>query len=56
MSPGHAHAGLRVGPVAPGLGIAEEDQHGVADELVDGAAVLMRDLRHLGEIFVEQLA
>ena len=41
--------------VAFGFGIAEEDQHGVADELVDGAAVRQRDRRHLGEIFVEQL-
>ena len=50
----HAQAGLRILGFALGLGIAEEDQHGVADELVDRAAVLQRDRRHLGEIFVEQ--
>ena len=40
--------------VALGFRVAEEDHHGVADELVDGAAVLEGDLRHLGEILVEQ--
>ena len=51
---GHAQAGLGVLGVALGFRIAEEDQHGVADELVDGAAMDQGDLRHFGEILVEQ--
>ncbi len=35
--------------LARSLWIAEEDQDRVADELVEGAAVIERDLRHLGE-------
>jgi hypothetical protein len=54
-APGHLQTGLRIGAIAPGLGIAEEDQHGIADELVDGAAIIMSDRRHLREIFVEEL-
>lgn len=44
-APSHLEAGLRIGAVALGLGIAEEDQHRVADELVDGAAEFMGDRR-----------
>lgn len=32
----------------------EEDHDGVADKLVDGAAVLVSDLRHFREVFVEE--
>jgi hypothetical protein len=39
----------------PAFPVAKEDQHGVADELVDGAAMRQRDLGHFGEIFIEQL-
>ena len=52
----HAQAGLGVLGLALGFRVAEEDQHRVADELVDGAAVLNSAIvRHFGEIFVEQL-
>ena len=51
----HAQARFGIFGVAFGFRIAEEDQHGVADEFVDRAAVAERDLRHFGEIFVEQL-
>ena len=37
------------------LGIAEEHHDGVADIFVDGGAVLERDVRHLGQIAVEQI-
>ena len=46
--------GLGVLGHAFGLRIAEEDQDRVADELVDRAAMLERDRRHLGQILVEQ--
>ena len=32
-----------------------KDQHRIADELVDGAAVLERDRGHFGEVLIEQL-
>ena len=35
--------------------VAEEHHHAVADELVDGAAVLEGDLRHFIEVVVEQV-
>ena len=50
---GHAQARLGVLRFALGVGIAEEDEDRVADELVDGAAMGERDVRHLGEVFVE---
>ena len=46
----HAQTGFGVFGVAPRFRIAEEDQHGVADELVDRAAKRERDLGHFGEI------
>jgi hypothetical protein len=39
----------------PGFGIAEEHHNGVADIFVDGGAVLERDVRHFGQIAVEQV-
>ena len=50
---GHAHAGQRIllGPAR--FGVAEEDHHRVADELVDGAAMPARDLGHFREISVD---
>ena len=50
----HPQAGSRVLDHALRLGVAEERQDGVADELVDRGAMLQRDLRHLGEVLVEQ--
>jgi hypothetical protein len=49
----HAQARARVLGLALALRVAEEDQDRVADELVDRAAVLQRDRRHLGEVLVE---
>jgi len=51
----HAKACLGVFGVAFCLGIAKEDQDGVADEFVDRAAIGERNLGHLREIFVEEL-
>ena len=51
----HAQAGAGVFGDAFRLGIAEENQDGIADELVDGAAMLRGDLRHLGEVFIEEI-
>ena len=52
---GHAHAGQRVLLDAARLRVAEEDDDGVADVLVDGRTEVVGDARHLGEIVVEQL-
>ena len=52
---GHAHAGKSVLLQALGLGIAEEHHDRVADIFVDGGAMFERDIRHLGEIAVEQV-
>ncbi|MNJ62187.1 hypothetical protein D3C77_580170 [compost metagenome] len=52
---GHGHRGHGVLLGALGGGVAEEDHHRVADELVDGAAVLEGDLRHLVEVGVEDV-
>ena len=51
---GHSQAGLRVFGIAFGFRIAKENQDGVTDEFVDRAAMLERDVGHLGKIFVEQ--
>ena len=50
----HVDAGERILLYAPRLRIAEEGQDRVADIFVDGRAMLERDLRHLGEIVVEE--
>ena len=52
---GHAQAGSCILLDALRLRVAEEDEDGVAEELVDGRPVLERDGGHLGEIVVEQL-
>ena len=36
------------------MGIAEEGEHRVAYELVEGGAVLVGDMRHLREVFVQE--
>ena len=51
----HLDAGQRVLLNAQRRRIAEEHDYGVADVFVDGRAVLQRDLRHFGEIVVEEL-
>ena len=51
----HHHASLGVLLHALGLRIAEEQQHGVADELVDGGAVFERDPRHFRQVVVENV-
>ena len=51
----HHHAGLGILLHAPGFGVAEEQQHRVADVLVDGGAVRERDLRHLGQVLIEDI-
>ena len=50
----HAHAGQRILLDALGLRIAEEGQDRVADIFVDGGAMIQRDLRHLGQVVVQQ--
>ena len=52
---GHAHAGKRVLLQASRLRIAEEHHDRVADIFVYGGAMLERDIRHLGEVTVEQV-
>ena len=51
----HVETGLGIAGRAPRFGIAEKHQDRVADELVDGCTVFVGDLRHLGEIFIEQI-
>jgi hypothetical protein len=50
------HPGASQGIVAVSFrfGITEEDEDRVADELVDRAAVLKRDIRHLAEIGIHE--
>ena len=50
----HAQAGFRVRLDAARLGVAEEDDDRVPDELVERAAVAGRDRGHLGQVGVEQ--
>src|SRR5215813_10312091 len=50
----HAQAGPGVFRVALGFRIAEKHKHRVADELVNGATVSERNVRHLREILIEQ--
>jgi hypothetical protein len=49
-------AGFGVFGIASRLRIAKKNQHGIANELVDGAAMRERDLGHFGKIFIEQLS
>src|SRR5215213_4772540 len=51
----HRDAGERVLLDAAALGVAEEHHDCVADIFVDRRAVLERDLRHLGQVVVEEL-
>ena len=51
----HRDTGERVRLDAARLGIAEEHQDGVADIFVDRRAVLRGDLRHFGQILIEEL-
>ena len=51
----HLDAGEGIFLHAPCLGIAEKDDDGVADILVDGRAEIEGNAGHLGEILVEQL-
>src|SRR5262249_24073440 len=48
----HVEAGPRVLHRALSLRVAEEDHERVTDEFIDGAAMLKRDRRHLGEILI----
>ena len=52
---GHGHGSHGVFFRALAGRVAEEHHHAVADELVDGAAVLQGDLRHFVEVGVEQV-
>ena len=51
----HLDAGQRIFLHAQRRRIAEEHDNGVTDIFVDGCAVLQRDLRHFGEVVIEQL-
>ena len=51
---GHAEASLGVFLNAFGFGITEENQNGITDELVDGAAVFLGNLSHVGKVFIKQ--
>ena len=51
----HLHAGQRILLHAERRRIAEEHDDGVADIFVDGRAILQRDLRHFGQVVVEEL-
>src|SRR5262249_2547735 len=50
----NAQAGPASFRVSLGVGIAEEHKHRVAQELVDGAAMSERNVRHLRKILIEQ--
>jgi hypothetical protein len=51
---GHPDALHRILARPQGMGVAEEDDDGVADELVQGRAVFGGNLRHLLEVTVEE--
>src|SRR5207249_2985160 len=50
----HVQTGLGIFGFALGFRIAKKDQNGVADKLVESAAMLECDVGHLGKILVEQ--
>ena len=52
---GHAHASPRILLHPFRFRIAKKHHDGVADIFVDGGAVLKRNVRHLGEVAVEQI-
>jgi hypothetical protein len=54
MAMAHANASAGILLHALGFGIAKEHHNGVADIFADGGAVLERDVRHFGQIAVEQ--
>src|SRR3546814_2653446 len=51
----HAQAGARILDDTLGLGVAEEGEDGIADELIHRRAVRLGDRRHLGEVLVEEI-
>src|SRR3974390_527731 len=52
--PSHLQTGRRIYSIAPGFRIAKKNQHCIASELVDGAAVRVSDRTHLCKILVEE--
>jgi len=54
-APGHPKTGLGVSSVAFGLGVAEENQHRIADEFQDLATLLRDRVAHRAEIAVEKV-
>ncbi len=50
---GHFHATQGVFRLSLALGISEEDEHGVPDELVDRAAAIDRDRGHLRQVGID---
>ena len=50
----HGHAGEGVFFLAPAGGVTEENHDGIANELIDGAAVFEGHFRHFVEVVVQQ--
>jgi hypothetical protein len=51
----HSHACDSVLPRSPGFRISKKQHDGVADEFVDGGAVLKRNRRHFPEILIQKI-